>query len=169
MFNVNDYIVYGTTGVCQVLEIRKEKDENNNEIQYYILQPVYNKTMKIKTPVDNDKVIMRSVITKEKVLSLIKSMPEQETVWIEDYRKRSEAYKAALRTANCQEWIKIIKTLYQKKKEKTAEGKKLMKADEEIMKAAEKSLHEEFAVVLDISPDEVPPFILKHISSAISE
>ena len=29
MFNVNDYIVYGTTGVCQVLEIRK-KDENNN-------------------------------------------------------------------------------------------------------------------------------------------
>lgn len=164
MFKVNDYVVYGTTGVCQVLDIVKEEDENNDEVQFYILQPVYNNTMKIKTPTDNDKVLMRKIITKDKVLSLIKSMPQQETIWIDDYRKRNEAYKAALKTGNCQEWIKLIKTLYLKKKEKTALGKKLMKSDEEIMKAAEKNLHEEFAVVLDITPEEVIPFILEHIS-----
>ncbi len=164
MFKVNDYVVYGTTGVCQVLDIVEEKDENNKNVQYYILQPVYNNTMKIKTPVDNDKVLIRETITKDKVFSLIESMPEQETIWIEDNRKRNEVYKAALRTGNCQEWIKLIKTLYLKKKEKNALGKKLMKSDEEIMKAAEKNLHEEFAVVLDITPEEVLPFILKHIS-----
>ena len=84
----------------------------------------------------------------------------------EDYRKGAEAYKAA-QDSKLSRMDKNYKDIISRKK--TAEGKKLMKADEEIMKAAEKSLHEEFAVVLDISLDEVPPFILKHISSAISE
>lgn len=42
-------------------------------------------------------------------------------------------------------------------------GKKLTKTDEDIMNIAEKQLSEEFAVALDISPDEVLPYILEHI------
>ena len=41
--------------------------------------------------------------------------------------------------------------------------KKLTKADEERLSTAEKQLHEAFAVVLDISPDEVVPYIMEHI------
>jgi CarD family transcriptional regulator len=107
---------------------------------------------------------MREIITKEDVSSLISAMPEKETVWINDYRQRNEAYKTALKTGQCEELIKIIKTLYQEKKLKSALGKKLMKSDEDIFKAAEKQLNEEFATVLNISPDEVLPYILEHIS-----
>jgi len=38
-----------------------------------------------------------------------------------------------------------------------------MKTDEDIMKAAEKNLHEEFAMALNISPDEVLHYILDHV------
>jgi|GEM_PF-4495493 len=38
-----------------------------------------------------------------------------------------------------------------------------MKSDEEVMKAVEKSLHEEFAVAFDIKLEEVLSFILEHI------
>ncbi|NLO98057.1 MAG: hypothetical protein GX091_08320 [Peptococcaceae bacterium] len=38
-------------------------------------------------------------------------------------------------------------------------GKKLAKADEDIMKIAEKNMNEEFAAALNISPDEVISYI----------
>ena len=33
MFKVNDYVVYGLTGVCQIIDIKKEKVGGSN--QYY--------------------------------------------------------------------------------------------------------------------------------------
>ena len=165
MFKVNDYVVYGTTGVCQIIDIRKEKDiYSNGEIEYYVLQPVFNNNMTVMTPVNNEKVLMREVMTKDEVLSLIAAMPEEETIWINDYRERCDKFKAALKTGECEEWVKLIKTLYLEKKEKTALGKKLMKSDEDIMGAAEKNLYEEFAIALNISPNEVVSYIHNHIS-----
>lgn len=102
MFKVNDYVVYSLTGVCRIMDIIKEKDVNNHEIEYYILQPVYNSNMTIKTPVNNQKVLMREIITKDDISSLIAAMPENENIWIDDYRQRTEEFKAVLRTGECE-------------------------------------------------------------------
>ncbi len=163
MFKVSDYVVYGSTGVCQIVDISKEKNLSNDEIQYYVLQPVYNSKMVIKAPVDNQKVLMRQIITKDDVSSLIANMPEKQAIWINDDKQRTESFKAALRTGKSEEWIKIIKTIYLEKEEKLVVGKKLMKTDEDIMKSAEKQLYEEFAIALNISMDEVLPYIIEHI------
>lgn len=164
MFKKNDYIIYNTMGVCKVVDIRKEKDINDNETDFYILQPVFGNNLTIKTPVNNPKVFMRKILEKEDVLSLIESFPEQETNWIKDDRQRSEKFKAALKSGECEDWAKLIKTIYEEKQEKTAMGKRLMKVDEDIMKAAEKNLYEEFAAALNISPEEVPSFITDYVS-----
>lgn len=163
MFKINDYVVYGTTGVCQIIDIRTDKDINDDEVEYYILQPVSSENMTIKAPVDNPKVVMRKIITKDDISELIASMPEMETCWIDDYRQRNERFKSALKTGKCEEWIRLIKTLYMEKKEKASLGKKLMKSDEDIMKAAERYLYEEFSVVLGISPEEVVSYIKERI------
>jgi len=163
MFKVNDYVVYGSTGVCQIINISKEKNLSNDEIQYYVLQPVYNIKMVIKAPVNNQKVLMRQIITKDGVSSLIAGMPEKKAIWINDDKQRSENFKVALRTGKSEEWIKIIKTIYLEKEEKFVVGKKLTKIDEDIMKTAEKQLYEEFAIALNISPDKVLPYIIEHI------
>lgn len=163
MFKVNDYVVYSTTGVCKIIDIREEMDPSDNEIEYYILQPVSSSNMTIKAPVNNHKISIRKILTKEAVSALITAIPEIETIWIDDNRQRSEVFKTALKSGKCEEWIKLIKTLYLEKKERSSLGKKLMKSDEDIMKAAEKHLYEEFSVVLGISPDEVATYILEHV------
>jgi len=166
VFKVNDYVVYGSTGVCQITAIVNDSYPNRDETEYYVLRPVYNNmnNMIIKTPVNNPKVLIRKVISKHDVSSLIAAMPELETIWIDDSRERSEHFKAILRTGKCEEWIKLIRTLYLEQEEKSVVGKKLTKTDEEIMKTAEKHLCEEFAIALNISPDEVISYILDHVS-----
>jgi len=164
MFKVNDYVIYNSMGVYQIIDIREEKDINDNNTEYYVLKPVYGNNLTIKTPVNNTKVFMREILKKEEVLSLIESLPEQETVWIEDDRKRNETFRASLKTGDSGEWVKLIKTIYLEKQKKSADGKKLMKADEDIMRIAEKNLCEEFAVALNIEPEEVVSYILEHVS-----
>lgn len=104
-------------------------------------------------------------MTKDEVLALIASMPEVEFLWNNNDRERNENFKAALRTGESEEWVKLIRTIYLERQEKTDLGRKLAKTDEEIMKAAEKNLNEEFSIALNISPDEVLPYILERIPS----
>lgn len=164
MFQLNDYVIYNALGVYKIVDIRKEDDIDGNETEYYVLQPAYGNNLTIKTPVNNPKISIRKVLSKEEVLSLIESMPDKETIWINDDRQRSVCFKAALKTGETEELVKLVKTLYQEKQEKSDIGKKLMKIDEDIMKAAEKNLYEEFAIALDISPDEVVSYIQEHVS-----
>jgi Transcriptional regulators, similar to M. xanthus CarD len=164
MFKINDYVVYGLTGVCLIADIKIEKNFSNDEIECYILQPVYHDKMIIKTPVDNPKVLMREIISKDEVLSIIASIPEKKTNWINNVRLRKEYFKTALRTGKSEELIKIIKTIYLEKVERSSIGKRLMQIDEDTMKIAEKQLYEEFAIALNISPDEVASYIIGHIS-----
>lgn len=162
MFKVNDYIVYGLTGVCQITDITKN-EISNNETQYYVLTPLNNDNLTIKVPVGNKNVLMRPIITKDGILSLIATMPKTESIWLADDRQRNVNFKTALKSGNHGELIKIIKTLYLEREARAMVGKKLSKTDEAIMNTAEKQLNQEFAIALDISPDEVLPYILEHI------
>lgn len=163
MFRVNDYVVYGMTGVCKVVDIKEEKFANNTKKNYYVLSPVYTKNTIIKSPVDNQKVAIRKIHSKEEVCSLIDSMNTKETLLIEDDRNRSEKFKSLLRSGDCKDLITVIKIINSSKKDKGLKDKKINKSDDEIMKTAEKLLNEEFAVILDISPEEVTPYILNYM------
>ena len=95
-------------------------------------------------------------MTINEVYSLINTMPHTESIWIEDINLRKEKYTKILKSGDNKQLVKLIRTLYLEK----VEVKKLYVNDEKIMTDAEKLLHEEFALVLDIKVDEVLPFIL---------
>jgi len=162
MYKINDYVVYGLTGVCQITDIQKDSIDDE-EKEYYVLTPVFSENMTIKTPVDNVNTKMRKVITKKEALSLIAAMPDQETAWITDNRERSEAFKTALKTGKSEELVKLVKTIYLEKEEMATIGKKLSKSDEEVLKAAEKQLNEEIAIALEIPLDKVTEYIINHV------
>lgn len=163
MFNINDYIMYGTTGVCKISDITNEKFINGEHRKYYVLTPIYCNDTIIKTPVDNKKVSMRKIISKEDAHLLINSIPNMETLWIDDDRKRNQKFTTLLKGGKCEELIKIIRSIYIDKEQKKSIGKKSYQADNEIMKEAERLVNEEFATILNISPDEV----ISYISSKI--
>ena len=152
MFKVDDYIMYGRTGVCKVVDITNEKFINGEERKYYVLSPIHNNNNTIiKIPLDNTKIPMRKIISKEDVTSLINDMSNMEELWIDDEKKRSNEFKTMLKSGKCEDLIKLISN--------KRHSKKLNKADKEIIKEAERLVNEEFAIILNISPKEVNSYI----------
>lgn len=164
MFKIDDYVMYGTTGVCKVIDIRKENIINNTEKDYYVLSHIYSNDTIIKIPVENEKISIRKILSYEEVTNLINDMPNKKTVWIDDERQRNEQFKSMVRSANTEELIKVIKSVYLDKEHKNQIGKKSYINDVDIMKLAERLLNEEFATILNIPLEEVTPYILNNIS-----
>lgn len=163
MFNVDDYIMYGKTGVCKVVDITNEKFINGEKRKYYILSPIYNNDTVIKIPLDNDKVPMRKVISKGDMTALINDIPNMEILWIDDEKKRIAQFETMLKSGQCEELIKLIKSIKFSKKYARSIGKKLEKPDRDIMKEAERLLTEEFAIILNVYPNEASSYILSQI------
>ncbi|AUN14340.1 CarD family transcriptional regulator [Paraclostridium sordellii] len=163
MFNVDDYIMYGMTGVCKVVDITNEKFINGEKRKYYVLNPIYNNDTTIKVPLDNDKIPMRKVISKGDMTSLINDIPNMEILWIDDEKKRMAQFETMLKSGQCEELIKLIRNIKFSKKYSGANGKKLYKSDKDIMKEAKRLLTEEVAIILNIYPNEANSYILSQI------
>lgn len=163
MFDVGDYIIYGTNGVCQVSSVGKLSISDDDKL-YYTLVPVYSKASTVYTPVDNEKVVMRRLISREEARELVKNINTMETIPIEDEKKREECYKQALRTCECTEWVKLIRTSYLRIQDRRNNGKKVINSDEKYLKAAEDYLYGELAIALDIDKDKVRDYIAEKVT-----
>ena len=96
MFSVGEYIVYGTTGVCRIESVGPMQMSGvSKEKLYYTLAPLYSKGSKVFIPVDNDKVIMRPVLTKEEAQALVEEIPKIELLWVADEKTLLRRYAYA--------------------------------------------------------------------------
>lgn len=162
MFAVNEYVIYGSNGVCQVKDICTPPGVEGNR-KYYLLNPVYLKGTTIYTPVDNIKVIMRSIISREESERLILRIPSIGTTWISNDKAREASCKQAIGTCDYVEWVKVMKTMLHKKREQLSLGKKLRQVDERLLSSAAENLHGELAIALDIPKEEVEDYIASRI------
>ena len=164
MFEVGEYVVYGTKGVCQIEDITHvDIPGASKDRLYYVMRQMEDGTGKIYVPIDNEKIVMRKVITREAAQELIKRMPDIEQMWVDDDKRREAMYKEAIRTCDYNEWVSMIKTLYFRKKERTAQGKKITALDEKYLKAAENELYSELSLTLGIPKPEVLAYIKEQI------
>jgi CarD family transcriptional regulator len=164
MFEINDYIIYGENGVCTIADISTPPmagfDKNS---KYYILHPVRSAGRTIYTPVDNTKVTMRKILTREEALALIHRMPNIDVLWVSSDKLREEYYKKAIRSNCCEEWIKIIKTSYQRKEERKAEGKSVSATDDKYFKLAEMYLYDELSIALGIPAEQIKDYLFDKV------
>lgn len=160
MLATNETVLYGSTGVCKVIGT-SEKAVSGNLVLYYVLKPIYSDNSTIFVPIDSEQLgkKMQPVLSAEEVFELIHSMPDEETIWIDDENTRKAEYKSILSSGDRRSLVQLIKTLYMRQEHLVSCGKKLHIADERSMKTAEKMLYEEFAHVLDIDPCDVLDFI----------
>ena len=99
MFEKGGYIVYGTTGVCQIEDITGMKSKGaSGEKLYYVLRPCFQKGNTIFTPVDNGKIAMRAAMTREEAEMLIKRIPQIEELEEADDKERERLYKEAIKS-----------------------------------------------------------------------
>ncbi len=166
MYAVNDTVMYGQSGICKITEICDKKFGKETR-RYYVLHPLYDDNTVIYCPVDTNRVQIRKLLTADDVFSLIETMPtEVGAEWIDNDNLRKEQQAEILRGGEHKALIGLIKTLYLKREELKANGRRFHRADEDAMAQAEKMLYQEFAQVLDIEPDEVVPFIVGKIEKS---
>ncbi|MGN0141383.1 MAG: CarD family transcriptional regulator [Roseburia sp.] len=167
MFEIGEYIVYGSKGVCRIDDITHlDISGADNDRLYYVLTPIGDVNGKIYAPTDNQKVVMRRVISQEEARQLIRELPGIELLWVPDEKQREGKYKEALRACDYHAWVSIVKTLYLRKKERTAQGKKITVLDEKYMRAAENELYSELSVALEIPKEQMEDYIREQLQMA---
>lgn len=160
MFEVGDFVVYGTNGVCEVTSVGPVSlPGQNTEKLYYKLVPCYIRDTSILTPVDNKSVAMRPVMTKDEAEKLIDRMGDIQELEITETRKRDQEYKEALQTADADVLVGLIKTISDRISERIATGKKVTSSDTRYINQAEGILYGEIAVSLGIRRDQVPEYL----------
>ena len=165
MFQINDVINYGSQGVCQITGI-EEKSISGVKREYFVLSPIKDQAATIYVPTDNEVVLkkMRRLLTVSEINTLIDSMPDEKTVWIENVNERRECYKNLLAGGHHAALIQMIKTIYTHKKEREADGKRLHVMDEHFFKDAEQILYNEFQYVLKVnSKEDLMNYILRRL------
>ena len=156
MFQVNEMIVYGKHGICKVVAKGKlDMPMIDKNKEYYTLLPYKEKASVVYAPVENNKTVMRYVLSSEEVNSLLKEVPTLEEIWITNDREREACYRETLGRCDCRELIRILKTLYLRRQFRLESGKKTTAVDEKYFHLAEEQLYGELCFVLEKTKDEI--------------
>ena len=166
LFKIGDLIVYGQTGVCEVTDIcEKQFTACGEKRRYYKLRPLYSQNSVIFTPIDNQKVFMRNIISRDDADRLIDLIPEIKASPFHSNIQRdvTEHYEKLLQSHSCRSLVELTMSIYQKKREAVENKQKIGSVDERFMKRVEDLLFGELAAALNIEPEGVQSYISSRI------
>ena len=167
MFQVGEYIVYGTNGICRVEDVCPSPFDPSDTRTYYLLVPLNNPmSSTIYTPVDNDRVPMRRLMTKGEIEALIADMPRIELLTVPVEKQRREIYRATIGTLAPHGYVQVIKTVHRRREELTAAHKHFPVTDLEYGRLAKHLLYSECAHVLGLSEENIEEYIHSRIPKA---
>ena len=165
MLEVGAIIIYGSAGICKIGKIQNISFSGLGEKkQYYILEPLNCPGEKLYVPLDNELLIKRIkfLISYEDLLELINNTHEYH--WVSESRMRSNLYKDTLSNYDRKSMISIAKTLHKIKNGNYEGVKKLYSVDEDMLRKITQMLYQEFSVIVNITPEELLPFICGEIN-----
>lgn len=155
MYHVDDYVIYGNNGVCQIKSIGALPILDQDK-QYYTLTPIFS-TETIYTPTDTS-IFMRPVIVQaeaqqlfDEVYSFIENIADHcKGISLVDH------YEDYIKSSDSQDLVYLIKVIHAKKFLAIQSGKKTISLrDQQFLKEAEKLLYGEIAIVTGSTKDEV--------------
>ena len=149
-FKVGDYVLYGVSGACEVVDIGKLDFGSNDKI-YYTLQPYYDSRDKIYVPVDREAEIIRKVIEKkeaEKRLPTIKKSRKKGRI------PAREEFDVILKSGDMDNVTNLIRQLREVKHENKKNHKSLNIADAKMLTYAERMLYSEMAIAMGWTMDQ---------------
>ncbi|MCI8398227.1 MAG: hypothetical protein HFF90_02345 [Oscillibacter sp.] len=168
MFHPGDIVVYGAAGVCRVQEVAKPNltgaDRNK---EYYILAPLHQDGV-IYTPVDNQKVPMRPVISADEAEALIDLIPsiQANICRAPSVQAQAQRYQSAMRSSDCRDLVEVVKSIYAKRRQAESQRRRLGMTDERYMKQAERLLYGELSVALGIPFEDVQGYIASRVGGS---
>ena len=170
MFQPGELVVYGATGVCRVESIQQPEPHGAHQGKTcYLLKPLYQDGV-IYTPVENTKISIRPVMTREEANALIDQIPtmQAEACRAPTIQALTQHYQSVIHSGDRRDLIQLMMSVYAKQKQAEAQKRRLGMVDERYMKQAERLLYGELAAALDIPFDQVQPYIARRVEGTAS-
>ena len=158
----NEVVVYGGNGVCKISEIKKISFFHEPPKPYYILEPMFSKQSSVLyVPLDNEVMVsrIRPVLNRDEAIELLDNIKNIAALWYEDRNERKEMFSKIIAGGNREDILGLIKAVVNHREKLSLEGKRLNMQDEKALNEAESRISAEFAVALDMNPDEVPEYL----------
>lgn len=149
-YKIGDYVLYGFSGSCQVVEIGPLSFGGPDKI-YYSLKPVYDSRSTVYVPLNKENEIVRKVITKpeaEEVLKKISQGPSNDTAF------EREGCEEVLKSGDNVEVSRVIRQLRNLRKENRKNHKGLNISEERILRDAERIFFSELATALEMTMED---------------
>lgn len=152
MFQVNDYVFYGTSGVCRVDAICTEPFEGAPVgVDYYVLHTISEPKQTIWNPVSNDKVFMRHVITHDEALTFLALLPSLPVLEGESAKQLRDAYITSIKSGIPENWGRIMRTFRTRLRMAEAKLCRVTDAERNFYENARRLLAVEISLALDVS------------------
>ncbi|MBR2028852.1 MAG: CarD family transcriptional regulator [Oscillospiraceae bacterium] len=164
-FNVNDYVIYGKSGLCFVKEIKKMRMANGPLSEYYVLNSANGNAVTIYVPCDKENLVakMRRPLTKDEIDAILTEAKGQHINWIDNNNERADYFKKISDSDNYRDWLLLVGCIHMKKREKAANGKHLSSKDETTLKLLEKLIEDEFCHSLNLDNSQISDYIQKKL------
>ena len=155
MYQVGDYIVKASNGVCKVKAIVHPDFVSDKKKLYYLLTPVADENANLYVPIDRGEESARPVMTEKEAKELVKKIPSIDATWINNEREREHNYKDAVQSNDPERLVGIIKLIYGRKKARAEQGKKTTAVDGRYYDTAERLLYSELELAMHKNKDEI--------------
>lgn len=167
MYHQDEYVIHGVNGVCQIEDITDMMAPGGSGFRsYYVMRPINAGSSRIYTPVDNDKVTMRRILTKKEAEAFIEELPYIEAITVPSEKQREETYKEIMKTCDCRQWVGMMKALFLRRQRRLAEGRKFTTVDERYLKAAETHLFSELSIALGEERERAQEIVINKLETA---
>lgn len=168
VFFKGEYVVSGNKGVCVVENITTlDISGVDKKREYYILKPVYMAGSTVYVPVDTAQEAMRKVLNREEAEQLIREIPEIPQINISNDKLLEQEYRSCIKTNRCEDLIRLIKTIHQRKQKRQEVGRKVTAVDARYYRIAEENLYGELAISLEISRSAVEDYIIEELDKSV--
>jgi len=177
MLEVGSTVIY-RNHVCVVAEVHERYYEDQD---YYELRTVFEGSLKFYLPVSLEgPSVVRPVMTRQEAMRLIGEIPSigaidgdgidlagaagARTAHSLVERQIKDEYVRRLSECSPRELVVVVKSAYERTRDRESAGKHAMSVDKQFLSLAEKLLCDELAVSLDMPRDEVPGFLREKVS-----
>jgi len=154
MYSVGDVVIYSSHGLCSIEDICEQTFSDITKT-YYVLHPLNDSKLTIRTPIDNAKKQLRDIIKKDEALKILHSFTSPGVEWIEQNTHRMRSHIEIIKSGDRQKQANLLNTLLRKKLEFLAIEKKFPNQEEKLLQTLQESIFSEFSIALDKPSEEI--------------
>ncbi len=164
MFQVGEFVLYGSHGVCRVKGTEKQL-VNRKRTEYLVLEPLSQNESKFYLPSQSPAAMgkLKPVLSREELEDLLTSDLIRHDCWIREESLRKQHYRDLISSGDRVLLLQMVNALYRYRDEQIAAGRKFHQCDDNFLRDAEKLLCSEICLVMDLTAEQARTYLREHL------